>query len=73
QILSSKKKVASDSSEFKNYRGRVSEYTADGEYRYKYCVCISDTKAQAQQQIEEVRKTFPGAFIVRCKGDKIAK
>ncbi|MDE6507592.1 MAG: N-acetylmuramoyl-L-alanine amidase [Alistipes sp.] len=73
QILSSKKKVAPDSSEFKNYRGRVSEYTADGEYRYKYCVCISDTKAQAQQQIEEVRKTFPGAFIVRCKGDKIAK
>lgn len=73
QILSSKKKVASDSPEFKNYRGKVREYTADGEYRYKYCVCECDTKAQAQQRIDEVRRTFPGAFIVRCKGDRIAK
>lgn len=73
QILSSKKKVPSGSSEFKNYRGKVSEYTAEGEYRYKYCVCASDTRAQAQQCIDEVRKTFPGAFIVRCRGDKIAK
>ncbi|WP_302604730.1 N-acetylmuramoyl-L-alanine amidase [uncultured Alistipes sp.] len=73
QILSSKKTVASDSPEFKNYRGKVREYTADGEFRYKYCVCECDTKAEAQQRIEEVRKTFPGAFIVRCKGDKIAK
>ncbi|HBV50530.1 MAG TPA: N-acetylmuramoyl-L-alanine amidase, partial [Alistipes sp.] len=73
QILSSKKTVASDSPEFKNYRGKVREYTADGEFRYKYCVCECDTKAEAQQRIEEVRRTFPGAFIVRCKGDKIAK
>ena len=59
QILSSKKTVASDSPEFKNYRGKVREYTADGEFRYKYCVCECDTKAEAQQRIEEVRKTFP--------------
>ena len=73
QILSSKKPVPSDSSEFRGYAGKVSEYTAEGEYRYKYCVCVSETKAQAQQRIAEVRKTFPGAFIVRCRGDKIAK
>ena len=73
QILSSRHKVASDSPEFKGCGGRVREYTAEGAFRYKYCLCPSDSRAEAQRHLAEVRKTFPEAFIVRCRGDKIAK
>ncbi|MCM1249665.1 MAG: N-acetylmuramoyl-L-alanine amidase [Alistipes sp.] len=74
QVLSSRNKVSPDSPEFKTYRGKVREYTADGAaFRYKYCVYPSDSKAEAQGHVAEVRKTFPEAFVVRCRGDKITK
>ena len=73
QILSGRNKVARTSPEFKNYAGKILEYTAEGTFRYKYCVYESDSKAQAQSHLAEVRKTFPEAFVVRCRGDKIVK
>ncbi len=73
QILSSRNKVALDSPEFKEYGGKVREYTAEGAFRYKYGVYASDSRAEAQRRLAEVRKTFPEAFVVRCRGDKIAK
>ncbi len=63
-----------DKSQFKNYSGRVRQYTAEGDFRYKYCVCECDTRSEAHRlMVDQVRKTFPDAFIVRCRGDKIVK
>ena len=73
QVLSSKKPVPRNSPELRNYSGEVLEYTAEGTYRYKYCVCECATKEEAQRRIAQVRKTFPDAFIVRCRGGKIVK
>ncbi|MDE6445967.1 MAG: N-acetylmuramoyl-L-alanine amidase [Alistipes sp.] len=73
QVLSSKSPVARNSPELRNYSGDVREYLADGVYRYKYCVCECATKEEAQRRIAAVRKTFPDAFIVRCRGGRIVK
>lgn len=75
QILSSRTPVKlDDKSQFKNYSGRVRQYTAEGDFRYKYCVCECDTRSEAHRlMVDQVRKTFPDAFIVRCRGDKIVK
>ena len=73
QILSSKNPVARNSTELRNYSGDVREYLADGVYRYKYCVCECATKEEAQRRIAAVRKTFPDAFIVRCRDGRIVK
>lgn len=73
QLLASPKSLPLSSSEFKGYRGNVKEYTSDGAYKYKYCVGEYDTQAEAQRRQTEVRKEFPGAFVVRCEGMKIVK
>jgi len=73
QVLSSKNPVARDAAELRGYAGEVREYTAEGVYRYKYCVCECATKEEARRSIAQVRKTFPDAFIVRCRGGKIVK
>ena len=75
QILSSRTPVKlDDKSQFKNYSGKVRQYTAEGDFRYKYCVCECDTRSEAHRlMVDQVRKTFPDAFIVRCRGDKIVK
>ncbi len=75
QILSSRTPVKlDDKSQFKNYSGRVRQYTVEGDFRYQYCVCECDTRSEAHRlMVDQVRKTFPDAFIVRCRGDKIVK
>lgn len=73
QVLSSKNPVARNSPELRNYSGEVLEYLAEGVYRYKYCVCECATREEAQRRIAQVRKTFPDAFIVRCRDGKIVK
>ncbi len=73
QISASSKVISVNSSAFKNYRGKVKQYVADGKFRYKYCVGEFQTAKVAQQKLREVRKSFSDAFVVRCKGDKIEK
>ncbi len=73
QLLASQRSLPLSAADFKSYRNNVKEYTAEGAYKYKYCVGEYDTQAEAQRRQTEVRKEFPGAFVVRCKGTRIVK
>ena len=73
QVLASPQTVPASSARFKSYRGKVKQYTADGKYRYKYCVGEYETRAAAQKQLAAVRKVFPDAFVVSCRGTRIVK
>lgn len=73
QVLASPQTVPTSSARFKSYRGKVKQYTADGKYRYKYCVGEYETRAAAQKHLASVRKVFPDAFVVSCRGTEIVK
>lgn len=71
QVLASAQTVPTSSARFKSYRNKVKQYTAEGRFRYKYCVGEYDTRAAAQKRLAEVRKVFPDAFVVSCRGTQI--
>lgn len=71
QVMASVKAVPTSSREFKSYRGKVKQYASDGRFRYKYCVGEFDDAAAARRKAAEVRRVFPDAFVVKCKGDRI--
>lgn len=71
QVMASATAVPLDSPQFRAYRGKVRQYRAEGRFPYKYGVGEFDTRAAAQRKLSEVRKVFPGAFVVSCKGTKI--
>lgn len=73
QVLASKEQVAVSAKNFKSYRDRVKCYTGSGKLRNKYCVGVFETRAEAQRELKRVRKTFPDAFVVRCRGTQIVK
>lgn len=73
QVLASAKPVSLRSSEFKSYRGKVRQLKSTGSLPYKYCVGEFDTQAAAQRHLRQVRKVFPDAFVVRCRGTEIVK
>lgn len=73
QVLASAQTVPTSSARFKAYRNKVKQYTAEGRFRYKYCVGEYDTRAAAQKRLAEVRKVFPDAFVVCCRGTQIVK
>ena len=73
QVLASPAKVATGSSRFKSYKGKVKQYVSEGKYRYKYCVGFFADRASAQKKLKAVRRTFPDAFVVECEGNRIVK
>lgn len=73
QLLASDKAMPLASARFKGFRGEVKEYTAEGRFRYKYCVGEFAEASAAQRKLREVRKEFPDAFVVRCRGSRIDK
>ena len=73
QVLASAQTVPTSSARFKSYRNKVKQYTAEGRFRYKYCVGEYDPRAAAQKRLAEVRKVFPDAFVVSCRGTQIVK
>ena len=73
QILASAKAVPLNSTQFRAYRGQVKQYVSDGRFPYKYGVGEYDSRAAAQRKAAEVRKTFPDAFVVCCRGTQIVK
>lgn len=73
QLLAGAKKVPLTSSEFKSYKGKVKCYTGGGNSRYKYCVGEFADRTAAQQKLAEVKKQFPGAFIVPCREGRIVE
>ena len=54
-------------------RTPVKEYAAEGRFPYKYGVGEYGTREAAQRKLAEVRKVFPGAFVVACRGTQIVK
>lgn len=73
QLLAGTKKVPLTSAEFRSYKGKVKRYTGTGKSRYKYCVGEYADRAAAQKKLREVKKQFPGAFIVPCREGRIVE
>lgn len=73
QVLASAGPVQVSSARFKSYRNKVKQYTAEGRFRYKYCVGEYETRAAARKRLAEVRRVFPDAFVVSCRGTQIVK
>lgn len=71
QVLASSKSIALNSAQFRSYRGKVRQYTSQGRFPYKYCVGEFESRAAAQRKAAEVRKIFPEAFVVCCRGTQI--
>ena len=71
QLCASKTRIASNSSEFKSYRGRVREFVTEGTFCYKYCTGICSSKEEADRMLEEVRRVFKSAYIVGFDGNKL--
>lgn len=71
QLLASAEPVAARSAEFKSYRDQAKCYRGQGRLPYKYCVGEFPTAAAAQRKLKEVRKHFPDAFVVCCRGGEI--
>lgn len=73
QVLSSDKPVPVASSRFKSYRNKVKQYKGSGSLPYKYCVGPYETLAEARRHATKIRKVFPDAFVVTCRGTEIVK
>lgn len=73
QVLASSKSIPLNSAQFRAYRGKVRQYTSGGRFPYKYCVGEFSSRSAAQRKAAEVRKTFPEAFVVCCRGTQIVQ
>ena len=73
QLLASDKRVKSTDSQFKSYKGRVKCYIGGGVLKYKYCYGTFATRAEAQRNLAEVRRSFKDAFVVHYNDDRIVK
>lgn len=71
QVLASAKRIPLNSAQFRSYRGKVRQYTSQGRFPYKYCVGEFESRTAAQRKAAEVRKIFPEAFVVCCRGTQI--
>lgn len=71
QVLASAKSIPLNSAQFRSYRGKVRQYTSQGRFPYKYCVGEFESRTAAQRKAAEVRKIFPEAFVVCCRGTQI--
>ncbi len=73
QVMASASPVPVSSAQFRAYKGKVKQFTSDGRFPYKYGVGEYETRDAAQRKAAEVRKVFPGAFVVSCRGTQIVK
>lgn len=73
QLLSSRTELSIDDTQFKVYRGRVVMLQGSGSYRFKYCLAGYATAAEARADLQEVRKHFADAYVVRYSNGSIAK
>ena len=73
QLLASDKKISSNDSQFKSYRGKVECYIGSGALKYKYCYGNYSSREEAQRNLSSVRKIFGGAFVVHFSDGKIVK
>lgn len=63
QILSSSKILANNDRQFKSYAGQQWLITSTGKYKYKYCIGRYATKAEADAELANAKRSFKDAFI----------
>lgn len=68
QVKSSKKRIPITPKNFKNYKG-VDELKADG--TYKYTIGSKKSYEEIVNLCQQIKKSFPGAFIIATKGNQI--
>ena len=73
QIMASATPLSTNDSRFGNQKGKVSQYTADGAYKYKYCVGRYTDRESAQRAAMSLRQEFNGAFVVEVDGENIVR
>lgn len=73
QIMASATPLSTDDARFGKQRGKVSQYTAEGAYKYKYCVGRYADRAEAQRAAMSLREEFNGAFVVEVEGRSVVK
>ena len=66
QILSSRKVIEPNDSQFKIYRGKVWYVKKQGLYKYKYCVGRYKTHGEANIKLKEVKRYFSDAFVIKA-------
>jgi N-acetylmuramoyl-L-alanine amidase len=71
QIMASATQLSLDDTRFGKQRGKVSQYTAEGAYRYKYCVGRYADRQEAQRAAMALRNEFGGAFVVEVDGSRV--
>lgn len=73
QLISSSYSVDTNDYQFKSYKGKVRELMGSGKYKYKYCYGSYVNPEEAKEELEQVRKSFKDAYIVRFKDLEIVK
>ena len=73
QIMASATPLSLEDARFGKQRGKVSQYTADGAYKYKYCVGNYSDRESAQRAAMSLRAEFSGAFVVEVEGSSVVK
>lgn len=71
QVLASRRSISVQSSEFKEYRGRVHRYEGSGPFKYRYGVGEYETRTEALQAAVVVRSSFPGAFVTAVRDGQV--
>ena len=73
QIMASATPLSIDDARFGKQQGKVSQYVAEGAYKYKYCVGRYTDRAAAQQAATALRVEFSGAFVIEVEGQNVVK
>ena len=73
QIMASATPLSVDDVRFGKQQGKVSQYVAEGAYKYKYCVGRYTDRAAAQQAATALRVEFSGAFVIEVDGQNVVK
>ena len=73
QIMASATPLSVDDVRFGKQQGKVSQYVAEGAYKYKYCVGRYTDRAAAQQAATALRVEFSGAFVIEVEGQNVVK
>ncbi len=67
QILSSTKILADNDRQFKTYVGQQWLMMTTGKYKYKYCIGKYATKAEADAELANIKRSFKDAFTTSFK------
>ena len=71
QVMAGSRELKSNDPVFKGFRAH--SVKAAGSSIYKYIIGKHSSKAEAQEKLASVKKSFPDAFIVKVEGDVVSR